>query len=167
MESCNRRPIGSGIHLEIEGEEKIEEETTYYFDGITPKRHAKPQRSEYSSKDVDALPNTLDDFIPEFSLFQSLEKVDPQKQLVNKGSKAEEELEEMNDYTNYNSFDEQHLHHKTDNTSDESCNSGSTSVTNYDESSKRDPAIDDTMFPIPESVNPLLTGFLFCTDVVP
>lgn len=82
MESCNRRPFGSDIHLEIEEEEMMEEETTDYFDGITPKRHNKPQRSEYSSKDVDALPNTPNDFIPEFSLFQSMEKCDPQVGLV-------------------------------------------------------------------------------------
>lgn len=65
-----------------EQEAEIEAKTRDYFNGVTPKRHTKPQRSEYSSNYVDLLspqdtahqqqPN-----IPELVEFQRLEN-DPQ-----------------------------------------------------------------------------------------
>ena len=57
-----------------EEEAKIEEETREYFDGLAPKRHTKPQRSEHSSKYVDdhtVLSNS--GAIPEYVVFQQLE----------------------------------------------------------------------------------------------
>lgn len=75
MEKCSGRPNRSDIHLSIEEEAKIEAKTRDYFDGIIPKRHTKPQRSEYSSNYVDALSNntTNNGFIPEHVEFQRLE----------------------------------------------------------------------------------------------
>ena len=76
MERCSRRPNRSDIHLSKEEEAKIEAQTRDYFDGIIPKRHTKPQRSDYSSKYVDAFSNnTTNGFnnIPEYIEFQRLE----------------------------------------------------------------------------------------------
>ena len=61
-----------------EQEAKIEEETREFFDGLAPKRHTKPQRSEHSSKYVDdhiVLSNGHDNngAIPEYVVFQQLE----------------------------------------------------------------------------------------------
>ncbi|EXC01502.1 hypothetical protein L484_022080 [Morus notabilis] len=153
MERCNKMPNRSDIHLSKEEEAKIEAETREYFDGITPKRHTKPQRSEYSSKYVDAFSNTPNGFIPEFSEFQRLEKYDPQK-LVYTGSKAEEEYVETEYYKDLNSIDKQH--HTTgkgfikmDNTSGKCFNLGSDSVTDCHEHSKCNPATND-WFPAPD-----------------
>lgn len=74
MEAC-KRANRSDIHLSVEEEAKKEEETREYFDGIAPKRHTKPQRSDYSTQYVDALPTN--GFIPEYVEFQRLE-TDPQ-----------------------------------------------------------------------------------------
>lgn len=73
------RPNRSDVHLSREQEAEIEAETRDYFNEVIPKRHTKPQRSEYSSKYVDLLsphdanqqqPNNN---IPEFVEFQRLE----------------------------------------------------------------------------------------------
>lgn len=70
------RPNRSDVHLSKEEEAKIEETTRDYFDGIAPKRHSKPQRSEYSAiyKDVFFSSNNNNGGqIPEFAEFQRLE----------------------------------------------------------------------------------------------
>ena len=79
-ECCGSRPNRSDVHLSKEEEAKIEEETRDYFDGLAPKRHTKPQRSDYSSNYVDSLStsNPNDGVIPELLQFQRLETDDSQ-----------------------------------------------------------------------------------------
>lgn len=73
MECCGR-PNRSDVHLSKEEEAKIEEATREHFDGLAPKRHSKPQRSEYSSNYTDTLFQEQDDgVIPEYLEFQHLE----------------------------------------------------------------------------------------------
>ncbi|XP_043702339.1 uncharacterized protein LOC122652618 isoform X2 [Telopea speciosissima] len=96
---ADRGPNRSDVHLSEEEEAKIEEETRGYFDGLTPKRHTKPQRSEYSSQYTDMLDNSSN-FIPELVKFQQLEN-DPQ------GS-AGEEYVETEYYKGLNCVDKQH-----------------------------------------------------------
>lgn len=67
----------SDVHVSKEEEAKIEEATREYFDGITPKRHTKPQRSDYSSTYTDDIIPSNDSTIPEHVEFQRLEN-DPQ-----------------------------------------------------------------------------------------
>lgn len=76
MECCGR-PNRSDVHLTQEEAARIEEETRDYFDGIAPKRHAKPSRSEHSSQYVDPPSDRQHEDIPEFLKFQHLEN-DPQ-----------------------------------------------------------------------------------------
>ncbi|XP_058109287.1 uncharacterized protein LOC131252648 isoform X2 [Magnolia sinica] len=68
------RPARSDAHLTLEEEAKIEAEARECFEEVAPKRHTKPQRSDYSSDYNDALetsdPNAT---IPELSKFQDLE----------------------------------------------------------------------------------------------
>lgn len=73
METSNR-PSRSDAHLSKEEEAKIEGETRDYFDELAPRRHTKPQRSEYSTQYVDGLSNDQDDGVsPEYAEFQHLE----------------------------------------------------------------------------------------------
>ncbi|XP_048504366.1 uncharacterized protein LOC104900015 isoform X2 [Beta vulgaris subsp. vulgaris] len=102
MESSSR-PNRSDTHLSKEEEEKIAEETKEHFDGLAPKRHTKPQRSEYSSNYVDA--NNTATLIPEYVEFQRLEN-DPQE--VNDGSQVSEEFTETDYYKDLNCVDKQH-----------------------------------------------------------
>ncbi|KAI3429053.1 uncharacterized protein J3R85_008687, partial [Psidium guajava] len=106
MERCGR-PNRSDVHLSKEEEAMHQETTKEYFDGIAPKRHTKPQRSEYSSNYVDVL--STDGDIPEFAEFQRLEN-DPQK-LVYNGCEAKEDFIETEYYKDLGSIDKQH--HKT------------------------------------------------------
>ncbi|CAA2959662.1 Hypothetical predicted protein [Olea europaea subsp. europaea] len=108
MERLNR-PNRSDIHLSKEEEVKIEEETRDYFDGLAPKRHTKPQRSEYSSAYTDTLNSINDVNNPEYAEFQRLEK-ETQK-LVYEGSKPAEEFMETEYYNDLNCIDKQH--HRT------------------------------------------------------
>ncbi|XP_050369430.1 uncharacterized protein LOC126787611 isoform X2 [Argentina anserina] len=106
MECCGR-PNRSDAHLSKEEEAKIESETREYFDGVTPKRHTKPQRSEHASQYVDVL--SLDDKqepIPELAEFRRLEN-DSQKLVVN-GSEVSEEFVETDYYEDLNCIDKQH-----------------------------------------------------------
>ncbi|KAK1588914.1 hypothetical protein Q3G72_028553 [Acer saccharum] len=103
------RPNRSDVHLSKEEEVKIEGETRDYFDKLAPKRHTKPQRSEYSSKYVDALARDDDDnndFNTEIARFQRLEN-DTQK-LVYNGNKVTEEFVETEYYKDLNCVDKQH-----------------------------------------------------------
>ncbi|KAL2486378.1 maternal effect [Abeliophyllum distichum] len=145
MESC-RRPNRSDIHLSKEEEVKIEEETRDHFDDLAPKRHTKPQRSEYSSTYTDAL-NSINGVInPEYAQFQLLEK-DSQK-LVYNGSKAAEEFMETEYYSDLNCIDKQHHRTGTGFIKVENTNGVSFSVTpdaptQYHASCKGNPATND------------------------
>ncbi|KAM0996083.1 hypothetical protein ACFX13_006193 [Malus domestica] len=103
MECCGR-PNRSDAHLSREEEAEIESKTREYFDGVTPKHHSKPQRSEYSSKYVDDLKNK--DEIPELVEFHRLES-DSQKIVLN-GSEVGEEFVETDYYKDLNETDKQH-----------------------------------------------------------
>lgn len=53
----------------------MEAKTREYFDGVAPKRHTKPQRSDYGSQYVDALAGGNDDSNAELREFQRLENL--------------------------------------------------------------------------------------------
>ncbi|XP_071723077.1 uncharacterized protein [Rutidosis leptorrhynchoides] len=99
------RPNRSDMHLSADEEAKVEEETREYFDGLAPKRHSKPQRSEYSNNYVDNISNDTES--PEYLNFQQLQQTDSQK-LVYKGSKVPEEFVETEYYQDLNCVDKQH-----------------------------------------------------------
>ncbi|XWS53045.1 hypothetical protein CRYUN_Cryun11dG0124300 [Craigia yunnanensis] len=103
-----KRPNRSDVHLSVEEEAKLEEKTREYFDEKTPKRHTKPQRSEYSSKYVDVLAdgNNNDSNIPEYVEFQRLEN-DPRK-IVYNGSEVRGEFVETEYYEDLNCVNKQH-----------------------------------------------------------
>lgn len=107
METGNR-PNRSDAHLSKEEEAKIEGETREYFDGLAPRRHTKPQRSEYAAQYVDDLPNDEDDdgVIPEYVEFQHLEQ--NSEKLVYEGKKASDEFVETEYYKDLNGVDKQH-----------------------------------------------------------
>ncbi|CAI9097562.1 OLC1v1034026C4 [Oldenlandia corymbosa var. corymbosa] len=74
MDCCIMRPNRSDVHLSREEEAKMEEATRQHFDSLAPKRHTKPQRSEYSKTYTDAVSLSGGDVIPpEFVEFQRLE----------------------------------------------------------------------------------------------
>ncbi|GAV74485.1 hypothetical protein CFOL_v3_17965 [Cephalotus follicularis] len=102
------RPNRSDIHLSTKEEAKIEEETREYFDGLAPKRHTKPQRSEYSTQYVDSLSidNSNNNPIPEYVEFQRLEH-DSQELTYNE-RKVAEEFVETEYYKDLNSIGNQH-----------------------------------------------------------
>ncbi|KAL3616310.1 hypothetical protein CASFOL_039700 [Castilleja foliolosa] len=100
------RPSRSDAHLDPAESVKVEAAARDYFDGVAPKRHTKPQRSEYSSSAyADAL-SSNDDVIPEYVEFQHLEK-DNQK-LVYGGGKVAEEFTETEYYKDLNDVGKQH-----------------------------------------------------------
>ncbi|OMO90525.1 hypothetical protein COLO4_19086 [Corchorus olitorius] len=107
MECC-RRPNRSDAHLSVEEEAKLEEKTRQYFDDKAPKRHTKPQRSDYSSNYVDV--NTSDDstIIPEYVEFQRLEKDPHEQKIVCNGNEARDEFVETEYYKDLNCVDKQH-----------------------------------------------------------
>ncbi|KAL9256385.1 hypothetical protein AKJ16_DCAP22355 [Drosera capensis] len=100
------RPNRSDIHLTTDEEEKIAEQTKEYFDGLAPKRHTKPQRSEYESRYVDADQGDTAP-IPELVALQRLENDDHQK-LVYSGTEVTEEFVETDYYKDLNCIDKQH-----------------------------------------------------------
>lgn len=82
------RPNRSDVHLPEEEAAKIEEAIRDYFDGVAPKRHTKPQRSDYSETYADAFTDKQDNSkeIPELAEFQRLEndsQVTKKKKLQN------------------------------------------------------------------------------------
>ncbi|CAN4102244.1 unnamed protein product [Withania somnifera] len=105
----NIRPNRSDVHVSKEEEAKIEEATREYFDGIAPKRHTKPQRSDYSSAYVDNMniSPSSDGTIPEHLEFQRLEN-DTQKLVYNGSSQVTEEFVETEYYKDLNCVDKQH-----------------------------------------------------------
>lgn len=64
------RPNRSDVHLSGEEAEAAARE---YAEAAAPKRHTKPQRSEYSADYADAL-SADDQVIAEYAHFQQLEK---------------------------------------------------------------------------------------------
>ncbi|KAK6935766.1 hypothetical protein RJ641_032796 [Dillenia turbinata] len=103
---CRMRPDRSDTHMSREEEAKTERETRDYFDTLAPKRHTKPQRSEYSSQYHDALSNPNTQVIPEYTEFQRLEN-DTQK-LVYNASEVTEEFVETEYYKDLDCVDKQH-----------------------------------------------------------
>ncbi|MCA0763333.1 hypothetical protein, partial [Vibrio vulnificus] len=77
-----------------------------HFDELAPKRHSKPQRSEYSARYIDDLSSQGDGAIPEFAAFQQLEH-DTQK-LAYDGIEPTEEFVETEYYKDLNCIDKQH-----------------------------------------------------------
>ncbi|KAF7816057.1 uncharacterized protein G2W53_030026 [Senna tora] len=107
MECCGR-PNRSDIHLSVEEEAQMEAKTREYFDGVAPKRHTKPQRSDYSSQYVDAFAGDHGASIPEMRQFQRLEN-DPRPQKLDyNGNQVTEEFVETEYYKDLNSVDKQH-----------------------------------------------------------
>ncbi|KAK2975873.1 hypothetical protein RJ640_015304 [Escallonia rubra] len=102
---CGGRPNRSDVHTSREEEAKIEGETRDYFDNLAPKRHSKPQRSDYSSKYVEGQ-GTDNGVIPENLEFQHLQN-DSQKLEYN-GGKVREEFVETEYYKDLNGVDKQH-----------------------------------------------------------
>ncbi|KAF3439528.1 hypothetical protein FNV43_RR17806 [Rhamnella rubrinervis] len=98
------RPNRSDTHLSSEQEAEIEAKTRDYFNGVVPKRHTKPQRSEYSSNYVDLL--SPHDTSPEFVEFQRLQN-DPQK-LGYKTNEVSDEFVETEYYKDLNCVGKQH-----------------------------------------------------------
>ncbi|KAL9238724.1 hypothetical protein vseg_013108 [Gypsophila vaccaria] len=102
----SRRPNRSDEHLSADEEERIQEETREHFDDLAPKRHTKPQRSEYSSSYVDV--NSKDgDVIPEYAEFQRLENDQEKLGYKNEGN-VTEEFVETEYYKDLNCVDKQH-----------------------------------------------------------
>lgn len=69
------RPNRSDVHLSEEEAAKVEEATRDYFDGVAPKRHTKPQRSDYAETYTDVFTDEQDKCkeTPEFAEFRRLE----------------------------------------------------------------------------------------------
>ncbi|KAI9109149.1 hypothetical protein K1719_019772 [Acacia pycnantha] len=107
MECCGR-PNRSDVHVTVEEEAQTEAETRQYFDGVAPKRHTKPHRSDYSEKYVDALTGDADEAIPEMLRFQRLENPPNSQNLAFNGNKVTEEFVETEYYKDLNSVDKQH-----------------------------------------------------------
>ncbi|CAK9139428.1 unnamed protein product [Ilex paraguariensis] len=146
MECC-RRPNRSDVHLSKEEEAKIEGETREHFNGLAPRRHTKPQRSEYSSNYTDVLSNGDDNGVtPEYAEFQRLENVS--QKLVYNGSEVAEEFVETEYYKDLNGIDKQHHTTgtgfiKAENTNGESLRLAPDSETCCHASCKGNPATND------------------------
>lgn len=76
MACCGGKPNRSDVHLSEQQQAEMEETTRKHFDALAPKRHSKPQRSDYSSTYTDSYSNGVhgDGEIPEFLEFQRLEQ---------------------------------------------------------------------------------------------
>nr|XP_010905365.1 uncharacterized protein LOC105032586 isoform X2 [Elaeis guineensis] len=101
------RPARSDAHMPPDEEVKREAEAREYFQGIVPKRHSKPSRSDYSSVYSDALQPSDQHSIPEFDKFQDLE-ADPQKLFYDETHEAVEEYVETEYYKDLDCIDKQH-----------------------------------------------------------
>ncbi|XP_038893549.1 uncharacterized protein LOC120082446 isoform X1 [Benincasa hispida] len=103
-----RRPGRSDARLSMEEEREMEAKTREYFNSVAPKRHTKPQRSEFSAHYVDKV-NGKNDYIPELAEFQRLES-DPHERLTYdaRNGKISEEFVETKYYDDLNCADKQH-----------------------------------------------------------
>ncbi|XP_050204021.1 uncharacterized protein LOC126654027 isoform X1 [Mercurialis annua] len=141
-----RRANRSDVHVSVEEEAQMEEETRDYFDGLAPKRHTKPQRSEYSAQYADSDSNS-ETPIPELVEFQRLE-AQPQKLSCNGKGEVGEEFVETEYYKDLNCIDK---HHHTTGTgfikmedaNEKGFSLASDSVTSCHASSKGNPATND------------------------
>ncbi|KAL5709246.1 hypothetical protein ACHQM5_019957 [Ranunculus cassubicifolius] len=152
------RPNRSDAHLSPEEERKVEEEAREHFEAIAPKRHSKPQRSEYSAKYSDDLAVSEDGnaTIPELVKFQSLESEDPKK-LVYNGSEAVEEYVETEYYKDLNGIDKQHHTTGTGFIGVDAANSNCFKLeadadTEHHSSSKGNPATNDWIPSAPDTI---------------
>lgn len=84
----------------------MEEEMREHFENLAPKRHTKPQRSDYSSQYVDAFANG-DDSNKEYLQFQRLQENDSQKLICN-GNEVTEEFQETEYYKDLNGINKEH-----------------------------------------------------------
>uniref|UniRef100_A0A1D1Y6G5 UPF0176 protein Pro_1101 n=1 Tax=Anthurium amnicola TaxID=1678845 RepID=A0A1D1Y6G5_9ARAE len=100
------RPDRSDAHLPPGEEARIAEEAREYFDGVAPKRHTKPQRSEHSDRYTDAFASSRGDGIPELDRLRGLE-ADTEK-LVCQGSEPAVEYVETEYYKELDCIDKQH-----------------------------------------------------------
>ncbi|KAK7305336.1 hypothetical protein VNO77_43241 [Canavalia gladiata] len=105
---CYQRPNRSDVHLSAEAEASIEAKTREYFDEMAPKRHTKPQRSEYSTQYMDAFSNGHNSSIPELQQFQLLQNDPQEKKLVYNGNEVTDEFVETEYYKDLNSVDKHH-----------------------------------------------------------
>ncbi|XP_009623973.1 uncharacterized protein [Nicotiana tomentosiformis] len=147
----------SDVHVSKEEEAKIEEATREYFDGITPKRHTKPQRSDYSSTYTDDIIPSNDSTIPEHVEFQRLEN-DPQKLVYNGNSQVTEEFVETEYYKDLNGIDKQHHTTgtgfiKVENAKGNTFNIGADSATDSNHAYKGNPATNDWIPSAVDAVN--------------
>ncbi|KAL8516332.1 hypothetical protein ACS0TY_014843 [Phlomoides rotata] len=143
MES--ERPNRSDVHLTGEEAAKAEAAARGYFDEVAPKRHTKPQRSEYSSAYADAL-SSNDQVIPEHVQFQQLEK--DTQELVYRGNNPSEEFTETEYYKDLSDVDRQHHTTgtgfiKVDSTNEKGFSLAPDSSTECHASSKGNPATND------------------------
>nr|XP_043621094.1 uncharacterized protein LOC122592841 [Erigeron canadensis] len=141
------RPSRSDAHLSKEEEAKIEGETREYFDELAPRRHTKPQRSEYATQYVDAIPTDQEDgVIPEYTEFQHLEQ--NSEKLDYQSNEVREEFVETEYYKDLNGVDKQHHTTgtgfiKVDGTNGAAFNLGSESENTHHASSKGNPATNE------------------------
>lgn len=84
----------------------MEDEVRENYENLAPKRHSKPQRSDYSSQYVDAFANGSDSN-QEYSQFQHLQANDSQKLIWN-GSEVTEEFQETEYYKDLNRINKDH-----------------------------------------------------------
>ncbi|XP_078436429.1 maternal effect embryo arrest 59 isoform X2 [Wolffia australiana] len=99
------RPDRSDSHLSAEEEARVVEETQAYFEGVAPKRHTKPQRSEFSAQYADALESSEGGHAPEIDRLHDLE-ADPE--LICGGTEPGEEFSETEYYKDLNGVGKQH-----------------------------------------------------------
>lgn len=153
------RPNRSDIHLSEEEAAKAEAAARDYAEAAAPKRHTKPQRSEYSADYTDAL-SADDQVITEYTHFQQLEK-DSEK-LVYSGSQAAEEFTETEYYKDLSCIDKQHHTTgtgfiKVDNTNGNGFSLAPESATECHASCKGNPATNDWV-PAPSGKVDFITG---------
>ncbi|KAL9675677.1 hypothetical protein QQ045_003882 [Rhodiola kirilowii] len=143
------RPNRSDVHVSKEEEAKFEEATRDYFDGIAPKRHSKPQRSEPGSTKYHDDTNDANSFT-ELAEFQRLQG-NSEKLVYTAGkNNSEDEFTETEYYNDLNCVDK---HHHTTGTGFISIADASTkshgfalvpnSDTSHHPSSKGNPATND------------------------
>ena len=108
MENQARKPSRSEELSSLEKQEQIEQKVKENFDAAAPKRHTKPQRSEYASQYTDKLfpQDSHDQQIPEYTKFQELES--HKDELIQSGDSPVEEFMETHYYQDLSDIDKEH-----------------------------------------------------------
>ncbi|GLJ50122.1 hypothetical protein SUGI_1066420 [Cryptomeria japonica] len=107
MENQASKPSRSEELSSLEIQEQMEQNVKEQFDAAAPKRHTKPQRSEYSSQYTDKLfPQGSGLQIPEYTKFQELES--HKDELIYTGDSPAEEFIETDYYKDLNDIDKEH-----------------------------------------------------------